>query len=108
MGHGEKNFIDSAENMLDMYNQWGKILVEDIKDLSAETSFGKYNSLCKEVKNHCAMASVFRIKPTVDATSYSNINRLLRDKVNSLSDKTVSSNFSNSLNLFGTERSEFE
>lgn len=84
MSQGQKNFLNSFENMLQCYNEWGVTLHEDIKDLSIGTSHADFKNLEDGIKNYRAMANLIGVKPSMDEWNYSQLTSVMRQKCRSI------------------------
>ena len=78
MSQGQKNFINSYENMLQCYNEWGVSLLEDIKDLDKKTLYEDYKRLEDGITDYVAMAEVIGAASSIEPSNFCQLRTRLR------------------------------
>lgn len=84
MNQSQKNFIDSYENMLNTYNEWGASLYEDIQELSINTPHIEFKGLEDGVNNYYAMSKIVGAKPTTEKWNFAQLRFVFKDKCKSV------------------------
>lgn len=80
MSQGQKNFINSYENMIQCYEEWGVSLLEDIKDLDKKTTHEDYKQLEDGIIDYIAMAKIIGASPSSSSSNYCQLASQLREK----------------------------
>jgi len=66
--------------MLSCFDEWGVSLLEDIKELTNETSTEDYRNLEIGVNNYRNMGDVLNVKPSTKGSNFVQIASILRQK----------------------------
>ncbi len=73
MCKGKKEFLISLEDTINLFEEWGVHLLEEVKNLSVNTSYDDFRKIEDEVNNYKAMGRLLSIKANNNSYNYTRI-----------------------------------